>query len=274
MDLANEKLKMCMDEIKSWMDRNFLKLNTDKTTIQVFMPGSLKKNPKLAFSFNDGETVIKASGMAKILGVTLDKDMNFSEFATKKVQVCNMHLRNLRNIKESLSQKVKALLVSQLILSTLDYCNALLICVPKYIIKRLQVTMNNSIRFIFGLKRRDHISEYLFKLHILPMEYRVRFKVSLIAHKIVNGFAPEYLSEIFKTYTPSTTINLRANCGRDSLMLDSCFGHPPLFENLVSEWNSLPYFIRATIPTVDFKKHLKTFYFKKAFPQFIDAVVC
>ena len=52
-------------------------------------------------------------------------------------------------------------------------------------------------------------------------------------------------------------------------MLNSCFSHPPLFEHLVSEWNSLPYFIRATISTESFKTHLKTFYFKKAFPQFI-----
>ena len=135
--------------------------------------------------------------MVKVLGVTMGTKLEFNEFVTKKIQVCNMHLRNLRNVKEAIPHMVKLQLITQLIFSTLDYCNVLLICAPKYVTNRIQVTMNNGVRFIFGLKRRDHVSEFLFKLHVLPVYFRIRFKSNLIAHKIVTISSPHYIREIF-----------------------------------------------------------------------------
>ena len=235
----------------------------------MFRPSNIPRNPAYLFTYIDNGTEIKPSGLAKVLGVTLNTKLDFSEFVTKKLQVCNMHLRNLRNVKEALPQKVKIQLVTQIIFTTLDYCNVLLITAPQYVTQRLQVIMNNAVRFITGLKRREHISEFLFKLHILPINFRIRFKAALIAHKIVNKSAPEYLGNIFPTFVPTTTISLRTACGRDTLMLNTSSKHSPLYAQLVEEWNSLPYYLRASLRTTEFKKQLKTFYFKKAFPQFM-----
>ena len=187
MNIAKQKLEGCMNEIKSWMKENFLKLNADKTVIKMFMPSNTTNKPENLFTYKDSTTEIKPSSSAKVLGVTLTTKMDFNEFVTKKIQVCNMHLRNLRNVKEAIPHKVKLQLVTQFIFSTLDYCNILLINAPKFVTKRLQVTMNNAVRFVFGLKRREHISEFLFKLHILPINFRIRFKASLMAYKIENS---------------------------------------------------------------------------------------
>ena len=142
----------------------------------MFMPSNTTNKPENLFTYKDSTTEIKPSSSVKLLGVTLTTKMDFNEFVTKKIQVCNMHLRNLRNVKEAIPHKIKLQLVTQFIFTTLDYCNILLINAPKFVTKRLQVTMNNAVRFVFRLKRREHISEFLFKLHILPINFQIRLK--------------------------------------------------------------------------------------------------
>ena len=129
--------------------------------------------------------------------------------------------------------------------------------------------MNNAIRFIYNLKRTDHITEFQFKLHVLPIIFRVRFKLSLIAYKIARGLAPHYFNDIYDMYSPTTAMSLRPGRGRDTLMLTVCNDRSLLFSKLTSEWNSLSLELRST-NTIDlFKRKLKTFYFRQAFPDYV-----
>ena len=267
-DFASERLKKCLADIKTWMSKSFLKLNDDKTELKVFSPRkshceeSLLETAKMLGSSCILDPV-------KVLGVTLNRNLDFKDFAIKKIQACNLHLRNLRSIRQCLPYNIKVLLITQTILSIMDYCNSLLICSPNYIIDRLQVVMNNAVRFVFGLKRTDHISHFLFKLHFLPVIYRVRFKLSLTAYKITRRLAPNYFDEIFQLYTPTTSISLRPGCGRDALTLTTQYNNSPLFTKLSTEWNKLPLDLRSTNSLETFKGKLKTFYFRQAFPDFV-----
>ena len=103
--------------------------------------------------------------------------MDFSSFISKKVQVCSFHLRNLAHIRKSLPHTARVILVTNLILSTLDYCNSLLIGATNKDILPLQRVLNRAVRLIFDLKKRDHITPYLFKLHFLPVKFRIQYKV-------------------------------------------------------------------------------------------------
>ena len=107
-------------------------------------------------------------------------------------------------------------------------------------------------------------------MHILPILFRIKFKVCLLAFKILNDKAPVYLKEKFVTFYPTTTIDLRDGCGRDNFM----FKHlkdtkdktrDTVFDKLIEEWNLLPLNIRKVKSVNVFKTRLKTFYFKKAF---------
>ena len=124
------------------------------------------------------------------------------------------------SIINAIPQNVKVMLVTNLIISNIDYCNAILMCAPNYIVLSLQRTLNRAVRFIFNLKRMDHITQYLYKLHILPVKYRIKFKVSLIDYKIVRKTAPEYLHENLTMFLPTITINLRPAQSRNRLLFD------------------------------------------------------
>ena len=266
---AEVKLTQCVNNIKMWMSRSFLKLNADKTSVMLFRSKESKKCAKLdSFCLTDGNNKIKAVNKVKLLGVSLEESLNFSDFANRKIQACNFHLRNLRAVKQSIPTSIRIRLVTSLICSTIDYCNALLICSPKYVTDRLQKTLNKAVRFIFDVRKRDHISPYLFRLHILPVIYRVKFKVCVIAYKVVRGTAPPYLREKMEMFKPTYNKILRPGSGRDKWMFQSDVGvhkSSTYVSKMKIEWNELPLEIRRVEDYETFKSKLKTHYFKKAF---------
>ena len=163
-------------------------------------------------------------------------------------------------------------MVKTFILSNLDYCNAILICQPNYQIQIMQKLLNKAVRFILDVKFDDHITPYLCKLHILPVKFRVRFKICLIAFKIVRGKAPEYLTENFEMFVPLREINLRPGTGRDDQMMAINLEQQKkktLYTKIKLEWNDLPFTIRTITNLNSFKASLKTHFFTMAFQGFL-----
>ncbi len=52
-------------------------------------------------------------------------------------------------------------------------------------------------------RKFDHITPVLVSLHWLPVHVRSHLKVLLVTYKIINGFAPSYLSDLIKPYVLS-----------------------------------------------------------------------
>jgi len=71
-------------------------------------------------------------------------------------------------------------LIVSLVLSRLDYGNAVLAGLPAYQFRRLQSVMNAAARLIYGLRHSDHISDALISLHWLRAQERVRFKKAVL----------------------------------------------------------------------------------------------
>ena len=159
-----------------------------------------------------------------------------------------------------------------MILSKLDYCNSILICSNKKSLHPLQLILNRAIRFIFNLKRRTHIKPFLKKLHILPIDFRIRFKVCLFGFKIVNKISPQYLTDVFPLFRSTSNMPLRiATGGRDELMFEvKLQKKDSIYYKIKSEWNRLPYEIRQITSISLFKSKLKTLFFNEAFSNTDD----
>ena len=79
----------CLQEIKTWMDTNYLKLNTGKTQLKLFRPN---KATSLPIQLNFCGDQIELSDEVNILGVKLTNNLDLNAFVSKKVQVCSFHL--------------------------------------------------------------------------------------------------------------------------------------------------------------------------------------
>ena len=78
--------------------------------------------------------------------------------------------------------------------SRLDYCNSLMYGIAENQLDKLQRIQNTAARLVAGVKKCDHMSPVLRRLHWLPVRHRVTFKIATLVYKSLHGLAPTYLS--------------------------------------------------------------------------------
>ena len=71
---------------------------------------------------------------------------------------CFTVLRQLRQIRRYVSMDMFEALVVTLVVTRLDYGNAVLTGLSVYLSRRLQSVLNAAARPIFSLRRSDHVS--------------------------------------------------------------------------------------------------------------------
>ncbi len=116
------------------------------------------------FTFQLGSSTITHSKTARNLGVVIDDQLNFSDHITKTARSCIFALYNIKKIRHFLSEHATQL-VQALVLSRLDYCNALLAGLPASSIKPLQLIQNAAARLIFNEPKRTNITPLFINLH-------------------------------------------------------------------------------------------------------------
>ena len=113
---------------------------------------------------------------------------------------CFRQLHYLYCLKKHLSTTVKLKLVKSLNLSKIDYCNAKFINLAQYQLKKISRIINSRLHYIYGLKWDTGVSLYYLKAHILPFEYRLKYKVCLTVFKCLHNIAPVYLPDLLHPY--------------------------------------------------------------------------
>ncbi len=118
-------LQACLKDIKTWINCNFLLLNSDKTEVIVLGPKHLRSTlPNDIVMLND--ITLASSTTARNLGVIFDQDLSFDSHIKQTSRTAFFHLRNIAKIRPILSQKDAEKLVHAFVTSRLDYCNSLL----------------------------------------------------------------------------------------------------------------------------------------------------
>ena len=159
-------------------------------------------------------------------------------------------------------------LVHALVISRLDYGNALLYGITDRLLHRLEMIQHSAARIIMCMKRHDRqsITAVLRRLHWLPVKWRINYKIVVLVFRALHGLAPAYVSTLIMPYEPRRALRStgsallcvpRHNMERYGRRSFSCAG-PVL-------WNSLPEDMRLTDSLNSFKSHLKTHYFKLAY---------
>jgi len=96
--------------------------------------GSRSNLRKLAYtdlSLTVGDDVIKPVTVVRDRGVLVDAELTMKHHISRVVSSCFFQLRRLRQIHRSVDEEVTKQLVTALILSRLDYCNAVLAGLPQ-----------------------------------------------------------------------------------------------------------------------------------------------
>ena len=127
---------------------------------------------------------------------------------------------------------------------------------------RLQCTQNKVIRFLRNAPARTHIGANEFrKVGMLPVELRVKqLKLNLV-HNIINGKAPNYLSESINLTRNQHNINTRSSTLSLQVPYVKSFGKTSFQYTGIQAWNELNCDVQGAISKSSFKYLVKKFLF-------------
>lgn len=255
------RISACLSDISKWMSHHHLQLNLAKTEFLVFPANEAFKHD---FNINMDSLSLSPTKNAKSLGVIIDDKLTFADHIASVTRSCRYILYNIRKIRPYLTQYATQLLVQAMVISRLDYCNALLTGLPACAIKPLQMIQNAAARLVFNQPKRAHVTPLLKELHWLPVSARTKFKSLTLAYRVLSGEAPSYLGELIMAYAAPR--KLRSSGERRLALPPVLPKQSRLFSWVVPRcWNRLPCATRAGASLSIFKKLLKTDLFREHF---------
>lgn len=259
-DTTSSCLSTCLGEVAKWMAQSHLKLNGDKTELMILGNPSLFR-ADLMWPLSMGQAPIPKPEM-KSLGFWLDSNLNLKVQVRKVVASCFGILKMLRKIIPLLPFQAKKLLTQALVLSRLDYGNALYFGSPGPVLSKLQVIQNCAARILMGTQNRQSAKPALKALHWLPIQERVRFKALCITHRLYRGRGPAIISSLVKSYQANRPLRSDGQCLIEVPRIRKARSGGRLFSyNAARLWNSLPLFLRKETNHLTFRRLLNTYLF-------------
>ena len=256
--LAVDTLTHIASKVSDWADSASLYLNHKKTMAIYFSTSTfVDRINKLNLEIEVGKGVrIPFSEEVKSLGVMLDNKLTWSSQIISVEKKVNKLLYSLRFIRHFTTEKLRILLFQALVTPHLDYCNTVYLDACITLKARIQRLSNCSIRYIFGIRKYEHVSPYRRQLNWLCTDTRRLYFTGIIIYKILRLQQPPYLIDLFTKYIPKHktrsilfTKELKLptikGCGSSSFQL-----HGTIF------WNSIPYNIRVLSCLNSFKTAL------------------
>ena len=237
------------------------KLNDEKNEFIIF--GTHQQLAKISdISIKVGSMKIQPVGEVRNLGFFMDRFLKNSSHINKLSAAMFHSLRNIKRIQNKLDFDSTKTLIQALVMSKLDYCNALLPGSSKFLLTMLQCIQNMACRIVCRLRKFDHVTQPMYDLHWLHIQERIDYEIACIMFKCHDGTAPKYLIDLLpigqsKWQLRSSSSNVcQIKFVKTSHEYNSSFSSygPRL-------WNSLPSELCHAQSFDLFRKGLKTYLF-------------
>jgi exonuclease III len=260
-DSSLTTLSSKLDHVHAWLTSNRLTVNPSKTEFLIIgssMQRSKLTNPTVSLCNNS----IAPSPSARNLGIIFDNDLSLKKHISSVCQQSYLQIRQLRQIRSALDTKSAIILANSLVSSRLDYCNSLYHGLPDCSIARLQRIQNSLARVVMPfVKRHDHITPALQKLHWLPIRQRITFKIATLTFKTLQHSKPAYLFDLITPHKPSRTLRSSSQNQLVIPRITSETGRRSFAYAAPTIWNSLPLALKTTTSLSTFHSLLKTHLF-------------
>ena len=189
----------CVDELRRWLTDNRFLLNEDKTEAILF-----RSSCPVASTINICGSVAQLKPTVRDICVVLDTRLGMTSQVSSVCRSAYYHLFRIAKIRASLTVVACKTLVHALVISRVDYGNALLYGITDRLLHRLEMIQHSAARIIMCIKRHDRqsITAVLRQLHWLPVKWRINYKIVVLAFRALHGLAPAYVSTLITSYEP------------------------------------------------------------------------
>ena len=172
----------------------------------------------------------------------------------------------IRRIRRHLPLSTAKTISNSLISSRLDYCNSLINNIAKQDLSKLQRVQNCLARVVLRAPRFSPSLPLLKQLHWLPVNYRIKFKLSTLTYRALAIHQPPYLASLL--HFSNVPIQLRSSTSQQLSIPRTKLNLGKRAFSVAAPiiWNELPTTLKSCESLASFRKNLKTYFFKIAFP--------
>lgn len=183
------------------------------------------------------------------LGLTIDTQLSWEAHISRVCKNVYGSLHSLNRLRNILPSKIKKQLVNSLIMPQFDYGDVVYAGCNETLSTKLDKALNSSIRFIFKVPWREHLTPYYKELKWLKLADRRELHTLSLMYKMLKNEAPIYLQDKF-----TQCFSLR-NGVRFQIPQHNSGTYSEAFRvRAIKSWNELPHEIRSSESVRSFKK--------------------
>ena len=266
-EMCLHHLEGCISDIRLWKANNMLKLNDEKTEFIIF--GTRQQLAKISdISIKVGSMKIQPVEEVRNLGYFMDGLLKNSVHINKLSAAMFHNLRNIKRIQNKLDFDSTKTIIQALIMSKLDYCNALLPGSSKLLLTKLQHIQNMACRIVCSLKKLDHVSQPMYNLQWLCIQERIDYKIACIMFTCHDGTAPQYLIDLLSKRQLKWKLRSSSSNVCQIKFFKTSQGYNSSFSSYSPRiWNSLPSELQHVQSFDSFRKGLKTHLFEASYDK-------
>ena len=223
-----EKLQTDTRIIVDWFVANQMAVNEDKFQVMFLGPGGE------GLSINIGNFTIQSNNTVKLLGVTLDRKLSFSDHISDMCNKANSKIRALLRIRKFLSTRKAFHLCNAFIMSRFKYCPLIWMFSSKASGRKIDSTQVRALRavlFNFEIPR----SELYSSLNVTPVHTTCLQSLLVEVFKSIHKLNPEFMWDMFTVKHPNMELRKKV-----LLALPAKLGKNSIVFRGVLAWNNLP----------------------------------
>ena len=226
-----------------------MKANADK-----FQCLALNRGTTLPFSISIQGNVISSCSEIKVLGVTLDAELNFNSHISYICTKASRQINILKRISKYLNQESRITVYKSFISSNFNYCPVAWIFCGKGNSQKLEKLQERALRFVYNDRSSDYTT-LLNRGNFLSLKALRLRALSIEVYKSVRGLNPDYMNDMFEVKPPRY-------CLRDPYKLKQrkfktkTYGYRSFGYYGSKLWNKLPVTLKSSDTLSIFKKRV------------------
>lgn len=263
MDETVDMINSDIERLVQWTVKHGLKLNPDKTKPLIVgnqrLLSTIDLNTLQRITVNG--TLLPYCDKVKSLGLIVNNTLGWTDAV---VNTCNrvfVTVHSLKRIQRLLPFHIKLFLVKTLVFPHFNYCCAVINDMTVALSTKLQRTQNYCIRFLFNLRRDDHVTPYYIQCSLLKLSELRVIRILMLTHSVLKTGYPKYLAENFQFLAVEGVRNTRSGSSTLRIPIHRTTAYNRSFTvTACRTWNALPASIRGIESRSRFAAELKTYY--------------
>lgn len=194
LSLLENTINMCLNQFSSWASANHLTVNSTKSKALLF---GMSKNASSNLNIVLGNNIIGFVEHHKVLGVTIDNELSFSNHIDiLSGKICFL-LRRIYASNLYMPLHVKKQVAHALLMSTFLYGIEIVSgCIGGHL-SRLRKIVNAIVRFVYKIPLRSHISDYVKCFLGCSFNNFISYRILVGFYNVVKNGEPASLARLF-----------------------------------------------------------------------------